>query len=289
LAIKRRMSDGWVFESDTMYDNFNVYEDKKLFKINPNWNSIGKLKFIGKRETPLLIMDDALENVDEVRELALSAPYSNAKIKMSASPGIRCVFKIDWKIAPIARTFFKYWFEDKLNVKYPIPDPPISIFTAIDTKEAMSPLQCYPHIDIDWARGQRLGEEGRKHPFVQAHHIAALIYLNKNEECIGGTGIYRHKKLNTHLITNEEEHKKYKSIQDELDKGTRLRSGKFLERGVRDTNINMEKNKYYELTEVVEMKYNRLIMYPTCLFHHPIYSPDNFVTPNSRITLTSFM
>ncbi len=37
MAIKRRMIDGWTFQSDTMYDKYNVFDDKEDFKIRSDW------------------------------------------------------------------------------------------------------------------------------------------------------------------------------------------------------------------------------------------------------------
>ena len=45
----------------------------------------------------------------------------------------------------------------------------------------------------------------------------------------------------------------------------------------------------FELVYEAKMKYNRFVMYPTCLFHHPIYKPDYFTGDNCRITMGSFV
>lgn len=269
MAIKRKMSDGWLFEDDTMYDNFNVYNDREVFKINDDaFKKSIDTHFIGKHKTPVIVVDDFLENPDLALKLSQQAVYSNDEVKMHASPGIRSIFKVVWPINGIVKRFFNDWYRDTLNIEYPFPEASTT-FTVIDSAEPLSPPQCFPHIDVDYTNGQELGKPGTQ-------LIAILIYLNK--DCKGGTGIYRHKKLNKHIITNTDDYGVYKKFQDKLEKDN-----------PKVDNINNEDNEGYELVQKIDMKYNRLVMYPVCLFHHPIYSKDDFKTPNCRIVLGSFV
>ena len=140
------------------------------------------------------------------------------------------------------------------------------MFTIIDTSEPMVTPQCYPHIDVSWQEGQRLGDD-------DTQHTASLVYLNTDDECKGGTGIYKCKTLDSHLCTTKDKFLEW----DAVKKPKRI------------NNINYEDNDMFELVYEAKMKYNRFIMYPTCLFHHPIYKPDYFTGDNCRITMGSFV
>ena len=270
MAIKRKMSNGWVFKDDTMYDNFNVYEDSKAFKVNEQSleRSI-KTHWIGEHKTPVVVIDNFLENVDLTKELSHKAIYSNDEIKMHASPGLRSIFKVNWRIVPVVRQHFDCWYRDILNVEYDWPEPKTT-FTVIDTSEPLSAVQCHPHIDVDYKQGQGLGKRNTQ-------LVATLLYLNK--DCKGGTGKYKHKKINKHIITNKKDYNEYLRLQTEYERNNPNI----------DENINDKENELFELVETIEMKYNRLVMYPTCLFHHPIYSKDDFNTPDCRIILGTFV
>ena len=270
MSVKRKMSNGWVFKDDNMYNNYNVYEDSNAFKINEqSIKSSTTCYHIGNHNTPVIVIDDFLENPSIASNLAQQTIYSNDESKMHASPGLRSILKVNWCINKVVQNFFQNWYRDTLEVEYPFPAPSTT-FTVIDTAEPLSPVQCFPHIDVDYNNGQGLGKENTQ-------LVAVLIYLNK--DCKGGTGIYKHKKLDKHLITNVDDYNEYYKIQEEYEKSNPKIS----------SNINDNENELYELVETVDMKYNRVVMYPTCLFHHPIYSKDDFNTPNCRMVLGSFV
>ncbi len=270
MAIKRKMSSGWVFEDKDMYNNYNVYEDSNAFKINAQSikNSITSYP-IGNHEAPVVVIDDFLETPSLAHNLAQQTVYSNDASKMHASPGVRSILKVNWNIDRVVKNWFQNWYQGVLDIEYQWPSPSTT-FTVIDTSEPLSPPQCFPHIDVAYSNGQGLGK-----PNTQL--VAVLIYLNK--DCKGGTGIYKHKKLGKHLITNEDDFNQYSKFQEEHEKNN----------PDIDSNINDSENELFELVHMVDMKYNRMVMYPTCLFHHPIYSKDDFKTPNCRVVLGSFV
>jgi len=275
LAIKRLRADGSMFESETMYSNFNVLEEGAIFQINPKWPSISQTKYIGKHKTPVIIIDDFLLNVDKVRELALSVPYSNEPQKMHASPGCRFVSHIRWDLHKVVKSFYSHWIYENFNYqcKFEGKKSDLFTFTIIDTAEPLDVHQVYPHVDLDYDDGEYLGGN-------HASHVAALVYLNKPEECVGGTAIYKHKKIKSHLVKSRKDYDLMRKYEKEMNKNPIHH---------RDTNINDDPHKYYELSELVEMKYNRLVLYPTFLFHHPFYSPNDFNTPNCRIAINAFI
>ena len=83
------------------------------------------------------------------------------------------------------------------------------------------------------------------------HSYAAMIFLNKNDDCYGGTGIYKSKVLNNvgpvvdgQLIKPENFNKLYEVtdiIKDSTDK--------------------------WELVTILKMKHNRMVIYEKSMFH----------------------
>tara|TARA_R100000808_G_C2100181_1_gene117535 strand:- start:383 stop:913 length:531 start_codon:yes stop_codon:yes gene_type:complete len=173
-----------------------------------------------------------------------------------------------WDIREVVRPFYQAWYDAELDFDYKFPlSNQNNAFTIIDTQEPMGNIQCWPHIDVAWENGQRIGTE-------TAQHVAGLLYLNTPDECKGGTGLYKNKLLDTHLCKDYDDYKKCTEA--------------FKKVSHRDTNINYEKNDYYELVKEVKMKYNRFVMYPTCMYHHPIYHTDDFTGDTCRMVLGTF-
>ena len=255
---------------DDLYGGVKTsFVDKDIFELN-DWRSKGVSKSIGELDAPLIVIDNFYKNPDKVREFALSCPFSKSEFKNNASPGVRCVLPIEWDINEVGKTFFRYWFEEKLNINYPFKKLTPACFTMIDTAEPMKPLQTYPHIDINFFNGEDLGDAGTA-------HVALIIYLNKPDECKGGTGIYKSVQSDCTIIKNKEHFMEYHDKQMALEK-----------RSKRKTNVNGG-DRNWKLIEKIDMKYNRAIFYPTNLFHHPIWDKKMFNNPNYRFTQVGFI
>ena len=90
---------------------------------------------------------------------------------------------------------------------------------------------------------------------------AGVIYLNKGKECKGGTGFYNYKGQQVDPrqdgIWNEEH------VSDSVGP--------------------------WELIHLAEMKYNRLIFYPTSILHGAYDKPDYFTDSSYRLVQTFFL
>jgi hypothetical protein len=249
----------------------NYYEDKELFKIR-NWQDNSERRYIGKENVPIVIFDDFYVNPDAVREFTLnSVPYSKALFKNQASPGVRCLLPVEWEVTTIAKNIFQSWYRTELNIDYKFGRQVPSCFTIIDTSETMEALQCFPHIDIDYNGKEHLGDPSTA-------HVALIVYLNKPEECKGGTAIYHNKIIDSCLVTSKEQHQEYEGAQKPVEHMSK-----------RKTNINTTKNNNWEVIDTIDMKYNRAVFYPTCLFHHPLWRNNWFTNPNYRLTQLGFI
>ena len=84
------------------------------------------------------------------------------------------------------------------------------------------------------------------------YSYAIMLYLNKPNDCYGGTSIYKSKKINNILPFNNNQF----IGKDNYEKLI-----------VNTDNIIKNSNDFWELNYLVKMKYNRLVIYESCLFH----------------------
>ncbi|GIW21519.1 MAG: hypothetical protein KatS3mg068_0526 [Candidatus Sericytochromatia bacterium] len=107
----------------------------------------------------------------------------------------------------------------------------------------------------------------KNRPHADNYFFAGVIYLNLPYECDGGTAFYKNK------ITNLQY-----QISDEPILFDKTLENFFL----------TESNKYWELIDIVEMKYNRLILYRANLFHSPYIRKGFFTKDKYRINQVLF-
>jgi hypothetical protein len=97
--------------------------------------------------------------------------------------------------------------------------------------------------------------------------IAAIVMLNTPEECAGGTAFYRSRApaLTCMPIQADE----YRARRGQVYTGTRneVGAGYFLDGW----------EQYWERVATVEMRFNRLLIYPGVLFHGHWHAPGSFV------------
>ncbi len=130
---------------------------------------------------------------------------------------------------------------------------PQVIFNRMRSDEKLTEVQTRPHIDTA----------------VNMSH-AIVIYLNTDDECRGGTSFYRHRKTGFDFIRET----KY---LDEIYEHEPHKYEKFI----------TDSNDDWELLELIEMKFNRMIIYPPNIFHSGYISRKDFVNYD-RITQLGF-
>jgi hypothetical protein len=102
-------------------------------------------------------------------------------------------------------------------------------------------------------------------PHTDTSHLAGLIYLNTPEECHGGTAFYKSKHTNSQYNTSRPPY----------------------ETMVPYTETLTESDENWELIDIVEMKYNRYLLYPGSIYHSP-YIKKEWFTDYYRINQTFF-
>ena len=96
--------------------------------------------------------------------------------------------------------------------------------------------------------------------------IAALVMLNTEQECSGGTAFYRSKSPRHDRMPADPV--RHKEIHEQIFTGDNYETG---------TRYFMENyEKHWEVLGVIPMKYNRLLVYPGIMFHGAWHEPNAF-------------
>lgn len=108
------------------------------------------------------------------------------------------------------------------------------------------------------------------HHDADTSEYVALLYLNRPEDCQGGTALFRHK------ATGKEEFPSEFGIR---------RAGKSPKREQAKFTRDWMNAEAWEMTELLDMKFNRVIIYP-CNWFHSRYPREAFgTTPEDSRTI----
>lgn len=196
-----------------------------------------QIKKIGREETPVIVVDNLITAIEDIRADAIKQSYCPPEIEFSY-PGIRANIAVNSYIEVVKNTvssIFEKHFTTGQNLSFNIDEATYSLLTS--KEEELAPNQCIPHFDGPW--GDKL---------------AVLHYINEGD--FGGTAFYRHiptkfEKITTHRVT------KYR------DKAT-LHTEKH---GFPQHKYFTTTSEHFELLDVVDYVPNRLVIYPTALLH----------------------
>ncbi|WP_448556786.1 DUF6445 family protein [Thalassotalea montiporae] len=229
--------------------------------ISPNF-TVG-VKPIGFEKTPVLIIDDYLANINELRQQASKQDYGEDK--QSFYPGIRSPIATETVIGlvqPVLSGFYKVLKVPDSHKAVAHP----SYFSLITKKpEQLSAMQTIPHFDTS-----------------RPYYFAALLYLN--EATHGGTGFFRHRATNYERIIDSKVDSYLTSVQTEFD-------------GQNDQNSYHQvyqtgTNQQYELIDSIAYQANRLVIYPGNLLHSTLVDNTNDISANpkaGRLTANIFI
>lgn len=123
-------------------------------------------------------------------------------------------------------------------------------------------------------------------PHIDPSRTSFSLFLNEDQESLGGIGFYKHKKSNLDYDISpfDEDFKKteqYWHIHETYRKSTKYQSKTIFD----STNINEDD---WALQFVADAKFNRLVMYPSYIFHSP-YIEKDWYTEQKRLTLDGFV
>lgn len=117
-----------------------------------------------------------------------------------------------------------------------------------------------PHVDVSRSNFNR-------------KQFSILTYLNEDGYCVGGTAFFKNNILQSCLPFNNE--KNYWNVYDD-----RLQSSSFW--------LHPKYQEYWECLKIVDMKPNRMIIFPANVFH-AAYIPSNIYNTFPRVTLITWM
>lgn len=209
------------------------------FRLNPSPNietrSIG---LSGK----VVVVDDFYLNPDEVRALQDEVEFRRDRAIVHNFPGERAMLPAETQ--HLVDAVGRYY--GKVEESHGDLMLNLSRYRAVE----LTPLQRLPHVDAT---------------------LTALVYLNKPHECAGGTAFYRHRSTGFEFIPLRPD-----PAVIELARGLGYTAAHFKAEGYEgiverlffnpqfapDTNsfIN-DGNSVWELLDLVEMRFNRLLIY----------------------------
>jgi uncharacterized protein DUF6445 len=139
----------------------------------------------------------------------------------------------------------------------------------------------YYRDDFSFAVVTKRGDEltpGQKRPHCDGFcAFAGLVYLNTPDQCSGGTSFWRHRQTGLQHALGSEHAKQALAVPDNATTDREADAG---------TGYLIASNDEWELTQVLEMRYNRLVFYSSNIFHSPLYDEREFGTTLETRRLT---
>jgi hypothetical protein len=227
----------------------NIEEEIETFSVSPEI-TVTVERFDG--DGKIAIIDNFWKNPDKIREVTLSIPKTwNPRI-IHGLPGARIEATFYFShLGELFRDLIKNIYPEEFKM-LKTDDYVQACFDnasfLVNVQNSNLPPRV-PHID-------NLGEPYR---------WAAGIYLNRPDECTGGTAFYTFRGSKTvNMMTIESLVKDYPIyVQDDY----------------RD----------FKKIHMAEMKYNRLVLYPQNLLHTPYIPPNTFTDENPRLMQMFFI
>jgi uncharacterized protein DUF6445 len=223
----------------------------------------------------ILVIDDFYVDPSYVRALALGLEYQDrGRLPWRADIGLE-ISSIVGAVRDLV--------DPSLEV---IPDYRCFVFSTMDER-APAKVRHFPHPHVD-----SVGKGSAS--------LSCLIYLNPPEQCRGGTAFYCHREtelretrgeltpalasymMKHQLVSIEEAYAKMSYVSPE-DKAR-------LAAATDDWGYITDSNDEWELTSLVEMTFNRCIVFDSMFFHNPYLRCGDFGTTaeTRRLTQTMF-
>lgn len=236
--------------------------------FQPSKNFTFEVKEIGLSRTPVLFVDNFYRHPEEVRKIILATPAPiwktrpgsrNFKDYYDCRQNMRMDFGLESLTNTISALVKKFFSQE---VKTP-PQITTNIFRLI--KDQPKNTTAFPHHDI------RPNSETTKTP------VNVLLFLNNNKESRGGTAFYRHR------LTGLESVPMHGGKLEAFNKKYLFQPGVH-ENG---THYWCKYKSHWEKYDLAEMKFNRLVIFPSQLFHGA-WQEGNWFKSYSRLTQVFF-
>jgi hypothetical protein len=233
---------------------------KDILEVNPNCQVT--VEQVGAGKQKVLIVDNFYRHPHEVGRLALNLYYHEDKTLVGGYPGSRAVITLD--TVPLIGALGKLWGEPLAPFHsnyHPV------IFSAITNQDyKLNVWQRQPHID---------------------QGVTAMMYLNPEGMCHGGTGLYRHRPTGLERLPIGVNAEVVRLAQQQgMNPAVLKREDGYAEfmntvvfnpnYATRDNAYINDGNDYWELLYLVEMKPNRLVIFDGRMPHSQHITADQY-------------
>ena len=230
-----------------------------LFAVNPNPDI--STHHVGSGQHKVVTIDHFYQYPDDILQTALELPYTDRFEIVGNFPGVRASLNVDTQ--PLIEQLSQIWG----SALSPFFSPQPVVFQGIKMQDfRLNVGQRQPHIDQD---------------------VTAMVYLNPEGFCKGGTGLYRHQPTELERIPITPD-TTIRQLADQLElHDDFLASPEGYENfqnsmifnplfACRDNRYINEGNAYWELLQLIEMKPNRLMMFDGRCFHSQYIHPGDY-------------
>ncbi len=216
-----------------------------ILEVNPACEV--KVEEVGLGKRKVLLADNFFKHPGEMGRLALNLYYHEDRTLVGGYPGSRAVITLD--TTALIGTLSKLWGEPL--VPYHSNYHPV-IFSAIINKDyQLNAWQRQPHID---------------------QGVTAMVYLNPEGMCFGGTGLYRHRPtgldrlpitVNAEVVRLAQQHGMNPSVLRREDGYAEfMNTVMFKPDYAMHENLYInDGNEFWELLYRIDMKPNRLVIF----------------------------
>jgi hypothetical protein len=223
----------------------------EVLEVNPTCDVT--VHHLGPTNQKVLLADNFYRHPQKIAELALGLCYTESRAVVGSYPGSRAMITLD--TTPLIRMLGKLWGEPlrPFHTEY----HPVIFSAILNRNYQLTPWQRQPHID---------------------QGVTAMVYLNPEEMCSGGTGLYRHRptgfsRVPIGMTAELQTLAKQYGVSDHA---LRTQDGyaEFINRvffrqeyaAEENCYIN-DGNEYWELLYRIDMKPNRLVIFDGRMFH----------------------
>lgn len=235
--------------------------------IGPNPNARRHILQIGAEKTRVILIDDAMQSIDAVKQLACEQTYSTET--HTYYPGVRapCPHLLREAIIAASAEIIRQAYY--LPPQQTFSDQGSWLSIANTPPEILDPLQKFPHFD---SHSQR--------------DFAVMLYTN--EQDFQGTGFYRHRPTGFENITAA----RWPTFKASRDAANAILGGSESLSETRSTGYFSDSTNEFERLGKIDYRANRLVVYPGTLLHSGLIDPARDLSANpatGRLTVNVFI
>jgi hypothetical protein len=248
----------------------NFLDYSKIFEINNEF----KLSTTQIGEATVVIVDNFYKRPDLVRDLILTIPPTEIQSVTGGTQGYRTQVSLDLSNLSkfwhwVATTNYEHarnWTFESVYNTFQWCNFNSNILTYEQQIKGRTHSWGVPHVDGD----KGFVDDKKNTMDKNKGGLAGIVYLNTQEECAGGTSFYSFEGKQT--VSQNDRPQKLKRTDKEPYNG-------WVTGSIGD----------WKLLETVEMKWNRFIMYPNWVLHHPHITENMNFDGNSTYRINQLL